>query len=125
MTRAAPDLYFEFNSHVLGAKERRKLTQMAPGLADVLHDFPNLVIVIEGHSDDRGLTEYNDRLGLERAEAVRRALLDLSFPEDHLQIAGLGYRTPQCLTRDDQCRQKNRRVHFRAAQGVTATSAQR
>src|ERR1035438_8460554 len=118
MTREAPDLYFDLNSHVLRARERRKLDQIAPALQDMLHASPELVIVIEGHSDDRGLHEYNHELGLGRAEAVRHVLLDRSFPEERLRAVSFGDRAPQCLGPDEVCRQKNRRVHFRAAQAM-------
>ena len=121
MERAAPDLHFDLNSHVLRARERRKLAQIAPALQDILHDFPDLIIVIEGYCDDRGLVEYNQQLALERAEGVRRVLLNLSFPDDHLRTIGFSYRAPQCLTHDDRCRQENRRVHFRAAQARIST----
>jgi hypothetical protein len=50
-----------------------------------------------------------------RADAVRRALLDLSFPEDRLRIVSFSYCEPMCATPDDLCRQKDRRVHFGAA----------
>jgi outer membrane protein OmpA-like peptidoglycan-associated protein len=115
MNRTVPDLYFEVNSHVLDAGEQRKLAQVTQALEALLFDCPDLIIVIEGHSDDRGLIEYNDRLAMERAEAVRRVLLDMSFPDDRLRTASFGYRAPQCRTQDDACRQKNRCVHFRAA----------
>jgi outer membrane protein OmpA-like peptidoglycan-associated protein len=119
MTRAAPDLYFDLNSHVLRLREQRKLAEIAPAIQDILHDFPELIIVIEGHSDDRGLHEYNQQLGLERADAVRRVLLNVSFPEDRVRAVSFGDRAPQCLTPDEVCRQKNRRVHFRAAQPMS------
>lgn len=121
MTHAAPDLHFDLNSHALQVRERRKLAQIAPALQDILHDFPELVIVIEGHSDESGLTDYNWQLALERADAVRRVLLGLSFPEDRLRAVSFGDRAPQCLTSDEACRQKNRRVHFRAAQPISDT----
>src|SRR5215469_6202687 len=44
MTRAAPDLYFDVNSHYLRPRERRKLAQIAPALEDILHDYPDLII---------------------------------------------------------------------------------
>ena len=115
MTGAAPDLHFDTNSHFLAPRERRKLAQIAPALQDILHDYPDLIIVIEGHSDDRGAPDYNEGLARERAEAVRQALRNLSFPEEHMRTAGVGYRNPQCITPDDLCRKTNRRVHFRAA----------
>jgi outer membrane protein OmpA-like peptidoglycan-associated protein len=118
MTREAPDLYFDLNSHVLPARERRKLDQIAPDLQAMLHDCPELIVVIEGHSDDRGLYEYNQQLAWQRAEAVRRVLLNLSFPEDRVRAVSLGDTAPQCLTPDEVCRQKNRRVHFSAKQAM-------
>lgn len=116
MTRVAPDLYFNFDSYALSKPEQRKLTQIALGLEDLLHDFPDLIIVVEGHCDDRGLAEYNEQLGLERADAVKRALLNLGFPDDCLRAVSFSDRAPLCPTPDDRCGQKNRRVHFRAAQ---------
>jgi len=59
--------------------------------------------------------EYNQQLGLERAEAVRRILLNLSFHEDRVRALTFGDTEPLRLTPDEVCRQKNRRVHFRAA----------
>ncbi len=111
MTKAAPDLRFGFNSHILDARQRRKLAQIAPALEELLYDIPDLVIVIEGHADDYGLVGYNDRLALERAEAVRRYLQNLSFPKDRLRAVSFGHSAPEHATRDDA----NRRVHFRAA----------
>jgi outer membrane protein OmpA-like peptidoglycan-associated protein len=125
MTRAAPDLYFDLNSHVLRLREQRKLAQIAPALQDILRDFPELIIVIEGHSDDRGVHDYNQELGLERADSVRRVLLNLSFPEDRVRAVSIGDRAPQCVTSDEVCRQKNRRVHFRAAQPMSGAPGEK
>jgi len=116
MTREAPDLYFDLNSHVLRTRERKRLDQIAPALQEMLRDSPELIIVIEGHCNDWGVHEYNQQLGLERAEAIRRMLLSLSFLEDRVRALGFGDTEPQCLTPDEVCRQKNRCVHFRAAQ---------
>jgi len=125
MTREAPDLYFDFNSRVLRVREQRKLAQIAPALQDILHDIPELIIVIEGHGDDRGVHEYNQELGLERANSVRRVLLNLSFPEDRVRAVSIGDRARQCVTPDEVCRQKNRRVHFRAAQPMSGAPGEK
>ena len=121
LAHTAPDLSFEFNSAVLRGRERRKLSQIAAALQDILHEDPDLIIIIEGYSDDRDVREYNDRLALERAETVQRALLNLSLPEDRLRTASFCYRAPQCPALDNQCRGKNRRVHFRVALALPDT----
>ena len=119
VTQAAPDLFFSSNAHSLSRPEQRKLAHIAGELEGILHDSPDLVIVIEGHSDDRGLAQYNEQLGLERADAAKSGLLNRGFPEDHLRTVSFSHRAPVCLTPNDRCRQKNRRVHFRAAQPMS------
>jgi outer membrane protein OmpA-like peptidoglycan-associated protein len=122
MTQVAPDLHFNFNARTLPRPEQRKLAHIAIELRGILHEFPDLIIVIEGHCDDRGLTEYNEQLGLERADAVKSGLLNAGFPEDHLRTVSFSHHAPLCLTPDDGCQQKNRRVHFRAAQPMSMAS---
>jgi outer membrane protein OmpA-like peptidoglycan-associated protein len=118
-TQVAPDLYFNLNAHTLARPARRQLLHIAVELEGILHDFPDLIIVIEGHGDDRGVPEYNEQLGLERADAVKSALLNAGLPEDRLRTASFSHHAPLCVTPDDRCRQKNRRVHFRAAQSMS------
>jgi outer membrane protein OmpA-like peptidoglycan-associated protein len=112
MMLQAPDLYFDLNSHVLQAPEQRKL---APAFQDILNDSPELIIVIEGYSDDRGLPEYNQRLALLRTDAVRRSS-ESQFPGR--LCACVQFRRPRgaMLNARVSCRQKHRRVHFRATQ---------
>jgi outer membrane protein OmpA-like peptidoglycan-associated protein len=100
---SSPDLYFDRNSHVLPARERRKLDQIASS-GHALHDFSERIVVIEDHCDDWSVHEYNEQLGLERADAVRRIPLNLSFPEDRVGAVSFGDRAPQCLTPDEVCR---------------------
>lgn len=45
---------------------------VAPALQDLLHEFPDLIILIEGHVDHRGPIGHTERLPLKRAEAVQR-----------------------------------------------------
>ena len=115
MTQGAPDLYFRTDSHVPGRQERRKLTQIIPALQSVLHDYQDLVIVIEGYGDDSPRAEYNERIALERAGAVRRSLLSYSFPEERLMVAGFSCRDTERVAQREMFRRENRRVHFRAA----------
>jgi peptidoglycan-associated lipoprotein len=121
--QVAPDVYFNFNSHAIPRLEQKKLANIASGLQGILRDFPDVIIVIEGHCDDRGMAQYNEELGLQRANAVKQALLSRGFPDDRLRTASFSHRMPLCVTPDDRCRQKNRRVHFRAAQPLPEYSA--
>lgn len=58
--------YFDVDSHVLRARERRKLDRRAPAVEALLHDSPEVIVAVDARSGDRGTAEYNDRLGLER-----------------------------------------------------------
>jgi outer membrane protein OmpA-like peptidoglycan-associated protein len=116
LTRVAPDLHFDLSEHSLRARERDELARITPDLKEILRAFPDLIIVVEGHCDDRGLAEYNLQLGKQRADAVQRVLVNLGFPANHLRSVSLGEKRPQCLTQDEACRQKNRCVRLRAAQ---------
>lgn len=116
LMRVAPDLYFDLNEYSLSAPERDELANIVPALKQILRDFPNLIIVVEGHCDDRGFAEYNLHLGKQRADAVQRALVSFGFPTDHLRSVSFGENRPLCMTPDEACRQKSRCVRLRAAQ---------
>ncbi len=108
-------MYFGADSHVPARREQLKLAQIIPALLNILHDYPDLLIVIEGYGDDSPRAEYNERIALERASAVRRILLSYSFPEDRLLVAGFSCREPERVAERDMFLRENRRVHFRAA----------
>jgi len=116
LARVSPEPHFDLSADSLRLRDHEELARVTPMLKDVLRDFPDLIIVVEGYCDDRGLTDYNVQLGKQRAEAVRRALVGFGFPADHLQSVSFGDTRPQCSTQDEVCRQKNRSVRLSAAQ---------
>lgn len=119
LARLAPDLYFDLSAHGLRERDREELGRITPQLQELLHDFPDLVIVVEGYCDDRGSANYNLQLGRQRADAVRQALVSFGFPAGRLRSVSFGDKRPQCFTQDEACRQKNRCVRLRAAQRHT------
>lgn len=80
--------------------------------ADCLAQAPDLAIVIEGHADERGTSEYNLALGNERAAAVRRFLAHLGIDESRLQILSKGEEEPVCGDGGEDCWSRNRRVEL-------------
>lgn len=116
VARTTADVYFDLDRDLPTAAARDALVRAIPELKNILSDFPGLVIVLEGHCDDRGSRRYNLRLANRRADSVRQILVDGGFPSQHLRTASIGNMHPQCFTEDEACRQKNRRVHLRAAQ---------
>ena len=66
-------------------------------------------LLIEGHTDNSGLSANNEELSLARAEAVRSALIDRGVPADRLIAEGFGSRRPLESNDTDEGRARNRR----------------
>ena len=89
-------LYFGFDTDRINASEVGKVAEAAA----FMKSNPGLVLVIEGHCDERGTEEYNRALGERRAIAVENQLrsngVDLanirtvSYGEDKPAVAGSG-----------------------------------
>ncbi|MEI7496115.1 MAG: peptidoglycan-associated lipoprotein Pal [Betaproteobacteria bacterium] len=64
---------------------------------------------IEGHTDERGGSEYNLALGQKRAEAVRRALNALGVADGQMEAVSYGKEKPSMTGNDEAAFSKNRR----------------
>jgi outer membrane protein OmpA-like peptidoglycan-associated protein len=67
---------------------------------------------IEGHTDDTGDRDFNQKLSEERAEKVSRALEDRGVDDDRLETRGHGESRPTAPNSTPAGRAKNRRVEF-------------
>lgn len=79
-------VYFEFDRATLAQSERNK----AMAAADYLHDNPRDRLLIEGHCDWRGTTEYNLGLGDRRANSVKDYLTSLGIDNSRLETLSKG-----------------------------------
>ena len=109
------DVRFDAGASSVRWEEREAVEGAALVFNRMLNEDPDLVFVIEGHSDDVGSSELNQKLGKRRAEAVKQVLVGGAVPVAHLRTASVGSRDPVCSMREEACREKNRRVHFRVA----------
>jgi peptidoglycan-associated lipoprotein len=80
--------------------------------AAILKKYPEWVITIEGHSDERGTAEYNLALGNRRASAARAYLISLGIPADRLRTVSYGKEFPFDPQHSESAWSKNRRAHF-------------
>lgn len=103
------DVYFDSGKSTLTGQARKTLTDHA----DYLKQNPALAITIEGYADDRGSMEFNRGLGENRAEEVRRVLVD-SGVKNTLTVTSFGKDRPVCTEKTAACYAKNRRVHLAA-----------
>ncbi|MBX3248912.1 MAG: OmpA family protein [Myxococcales bacterium] len=81
-------------------------------VAQVLRDYPEITLEVQGHTDDRGRDDYNMRLSDQRANAVRDYLLGQGIPSSRLVARGYGETQPMESNRTPAGRAANRRVEF-------------
>jgi len=110
------DAFFDYDKSDIRGDGRDALTRDAGALKQILSDFPQAVIMLEGHCDERGSAEYNLGLGDRRASSAKEFLESLGVPADRLKTISYGKERPQCTEADEACYQKNRRVHFAPGQ---------
>lgn len=79
-------------------------------LAEYLKQNVATELLIEGHTDDVGTAELNYTLSLQRAESVKRYLLEKGIEEQRLRVKGYGKSRPLVQRGSEQARQQNRRV---------------
>ena len=102
------DVHFAFDQANLTAEVRRQLDE----LAAALKGFPALSLLIEGHADERGTSEYNLALGARRAEAVRAYLVGLGIAGTRLDVISYGHEQPLDPEHNETAWALNRRAHF-------------
>lgn len=104
-----PDVAFRFNS--------AELTELGKGkvylAAQKLKEKSDIVVVVEGHADYIGSEEYNQKLGLRRAERVMKELAELGIEPARMSVASFGESKPAVEEKTDWARAVNRRVEFR------------
>jgi outer membrane protein OmpA-like peptidoglycan-associated protein len=77
----------------------------------IVGDNQNVYIEIQGHTDSVGSETYNEELGLERAEAVRRYLnMQHKIPLHRMSVISYGEAAPVGSNDDRDSRARNRRV---------------
>jgi peptidoglycan-associated lipoprotein len=101
-------VYFAYDSSQISGSERPKLEQVA----DYLRANPGLGLIVEGHCDERGSSEYNLALGERRAQAVRAYLIGLGIPADVIRTVSYGEEQPASFGHDEASWSKNRRASF-------------
>ncbi|MFN3326046.1 MAG: OmpA family protein [Bryobacteraceae bacterium] len=108
------DAYFDFDRSDIREDARATLSRNADALRSIFQEFPNAVVLIEGHADERGSAEYNLGLADRRASSARDYLVQLGVPANRLRTVSYGKERPQCTESNESCWQLNRRVHFTA-----------
>jgi peptidoglycan-associated lipoprotein len=102
------DAYFDYDKADVRTDARDALSQTA----QFLRSYPQVKVVIEGHCDERGSTEYNLALGDRRAAAAKQFLASLGIAADRMESVSYGKERPFCSASTEECYQQNRRAHI-------------
>ena len=102
------DIYFEKGSYRLQPKARTVLYRKA----DFLKKYPQVSVIIEGHTDESGSRETNIAFGEHRSGAVKSFLIREGIQRDRLIAVSYGKERPIDTAKTAKARAKNRRVHF-------------
>lgn len=102
---------FNYDRYEL-SDETRTVLQANAGLLKARKEWN---VLVEGHCDDRGTTEYNLALGQKRAKAVRDYYVRLGVQESSIGTISYGEESPLCQEATDACWLSNRRAETKVA----------
>ena len=101
-------VHFGYDSFLVPPQEVAKITQVG----QYLLENPSRVTTVDGHCDERGSNEYNLSLGEQRAQAVRKTLIDLGIDAARIQTRSFGKEKPLDPGHSEASWAKNRRGEF-------------
>jgi outer membrane protein OmpA-like peptidoglycan-associated protein len=99
-------LRFDTNSAALRPESEEQLRN----IADILKAYPNVKVKVGGYTDNSGDAGANQRLSEERAESVRRQLVELGVSPDRITAQGYGSEHAVADNSTESGRAANRRI---------------
>jgi peptidoglycan-associated lipoprotein len=107
-TDALKSVYFDFDRSNIRPSETATLDANAKWL----QERGDMLVIIEGHCDERGTNAYNLALGERRARTVRDYLVSHGIAADRITTLSYGEERPVCSDRNEECWSRNRRAAF-------------
>jgi outer membrane protein OmpA-like peptidoglycan-associated protein len=107
-TATINNLFFDLGKATLKPESEPELKR----ILQVMKENTALVIEISGHTDNTGSDEINNKLSLERANAVRENLLKGGIDQARIKTKGYGKSKPKADNATEEGRQINRRVEI-------------
>jgi peptidoglycan-associated lipoprotein len=106
-------IHFDFDRTEILPADRPVLEQKVA----ILRANPPLQLRIDGNTDERGSDEYNLALGLRRAVAAKRYLVERGVADNRITTVSNGEERPICHDHDEVCWIQNRRAEFAVTAG--------
>lgn len=102
-------LIFHQRSAVISPESYAELNTVS----DMLHQNPNMVIQLEGHTDTRGDKNLNLKLSEDRVEAVKNYLVRRGISKSRIKLKAFGGSQPLSTENSEEAHKLNRRVEVR------------
>jgi len=102
------DIRFDFDRYDIRPQD----SEVLDANAESLKANPKLMVLIEGHADQRGTSEYNLALADRRAKASMNYLVSRGVRSNRITIVSYGKERPVCAEPSEDCWSLNRRAHF-------------
>lgn len=102
------DIYFDYDSFSLTAPATKVLEEKMA----FLKRYPKVKVIVEGHCDERGTTEYNLALGERRANSAYQFIVNSGLQGAKISHISYGKERPLATGHDEASWAKNRRAHF-------------
>ena len=103
-----PGIQFKTGSAVLTASSKTILDKVVR----TLQDNPEIEVEVRGYTDNTGNYDNNVKLSKQRAEAVKKYLVDNNIESSRIKTAGFGPDNPIAPNDTKEGRRKNRRIEF-------------
>jgi|SRR5579862_229813 len=106
------DVFFDLDQYTIRSDQRSTILNDAK----FLNQHPDLYVMIEGHCDELGSTNYNLALGDIRANEVKEALVKAGVDAARIDTVTYGKERPFCHEPNESCWKQNRRAHIVSVQ---------
>jgi peptidoglycan-associated lipoprotein len=101
-------VFYDFDQSDLKPEARATVEKLAIWLGN----FPQVQLLVEGHTDERGTREYNLALGERRANSVKEYLVALGTDPNRVETISFGEERPAVLGSNEEAWTQNRRAVF-------------
>jgi peptidoglycan-associated lipoprotein len=105
-TKELKTVYFDYDSYALNDSARAALKENT----EYLKSHPDLEVLLEGHCDQRGTSEYNLALGQKRAKETRDYLIRSGVSGKSVGTISFGKERLACEESTEECWGQNRRA---------------
>jgi outer membrane protein OmpA-like peptidoglycan-associated protein len=106
-------IYFDYNMWYIRKDSKKILNR----IVELMNKYPEMIVEIGSHTDNRGNAKFNENLSQKRADATRNYILEQGIPKNRIHAKGYGESVPivKCIPEDscdEEQHELNRRSEF-------------